>query len=36
MVRATLQMLKDEMTMCHGEQLAEAEAEAVLQRCFPE
>ena len=36
MVSTTLQMLKDEMTMCHGEQLAEAEAEAVLQKCFPE
>ena len=23
-------------TMCHGEQLAEAAAEAVLQKCFPE
>ena len=36
MVSATLQMLKDELTMCHGDPLAEAEAEAVLQKCFPE
>jgi hypothetical protein len=36
LVSATLQMLQDDLNLWHGTDLTEAEAEEIMQKCFPE
>jgi hypothetical protein len=36
LVTATLQMLRDDLTMWHGNDLTDAQAEELMQKCFPE
>jgi len=35
-VKATLRMLRDDLSMWHGNDLTDAQAEELLQKCFPE
>jgi hypothetical protein len=35
-IHATLGMLKDDLSIWHGTDLTEAEAEEIMQKCFPE
>jgi len=35
-VKATLRMLRDDLSMWHGNDLTDAQAEELMQKCFPE